>query len=192
MNKSAFLLLLSPLLLQGCTTIGVGAAELTGVSLMNDRRNVKALAIDEKIEADADITLNSNSIIRENSHFNVTSYNRIVLVTGETLTQELRANISALVQALSDVRMVKNHMLIANTTSFSSRTNDAVITTRVKKAFTEDNRLPGLDTTRIKVVTENGRVFLMGIVYPKDGEAAADIASKQQGVREVIKVFEYL
>ena len=192
MNKSVFLLLLSPLLLQGCTTIGVGAAELTGVSLLNDRRDFKALAIDEKIEADADITLNSNSLIRENSHFNITSYNRIVLLTGETLTLQLRDNISALIQVLSDVRMVKNHIQIGNTTSFSSRANDAMITSRVKRAFTEDSRLPGLDTTRIKVVTENGRVFLMGIVYLQDGDAAADIASKQQGVREVIKVFEYL
>lgn len=192
MNKSAFLLLLSPLLLQGCTTVGVGAAELTGVSLMNDRRDVKALAIDEKIEADAGITLNTNSVVRENSHWNVTSYNRMVLVTGETATQELRNSISSLVQALNDVKMVKNHMLIGNASSFASRANDAVITARVKTAFTEDSRLPGLDTTRIKVVTENGRVFLMGIVYPKDGDAAADIASKQEGVREVIKVFEYL
>lgn len=191
MNKSVFLLLI-PLLLDGCTTIGVGAAELTGVSLLNDRRTTQVQVLDEKIEDDADITLNSTSIIRENCHFNIISYNRIVLITGEASTSELRSQITALIQDLNDVRVVKNHMLIAPPTSFSSRTNDTVITAKVKKAFTEDNRFPGLDATRIKVVTENGRVFLMGIVYQKDGEAAADVASRQLGVREVIKVFEYL
>lgn len=190
MNKSVFLLLI-PLLLDGCATIGVGAAELTGVSLIHDRRTMQSIALDEKIEGEAGITLNLNSAIEENSHFNVTSYNRIVLITGETPTQELLAQITTAVQALSDVRMVKNHMLVAYPSTFSSRTNDSVITTKVKTAFTVDDRLPGFDATRIKVVTENGRVFLMGLVYPKEGEAAADIARQQPGVREVIKVFEY-
>jgi osmotically-inducible protein OsmY len=191
MNKSVFLLLI-PLLLDGCTTLGVGAAELTGVSLLHDRRATQVIAIDEKIEDEAEISLNLNSAIEENSHFNVTSYNRIVLITGETSTQELLSQITAAVQVLNDVRMVKNHMLVAYPSTFSSRANDAMITTKVKTAFTVDNRLPGFDSTRIKVVTENGRVFLMGMVYPKEGEAAADVARQQAGVREVIKVFEYL
>lgn len=191
MNKSLFLLLI-PLLLDGCTTIGVGAAELTGVSLIHDRRSMATIGVDEKIEDDAEITLNLNSAIRESSHFNVTSYNRIVLITGETPTQELLSQITATVQALNDVRMVKNHMLVAYPSTFGSRTDDSVITTKVKTAFTADYRLPGFDATRIKVVTENGRVFLMGLVYQKEGEIAADIARQQPGVKEVIKVFEYM
>jgi osmotically-inducible protein OsmY len=191
MNKSVLLLLI-PFFLPGCTTIGVGAAELTGVSLIHDRRSTQTIAIDEKIENDAEITLNLNSSVRESSHFNVTSYNRIVLVTGETPTQELLSHITASVEALNDVRMVKNMMLVAYPSDFSSRANDTLITIKVKTAFTADYRMSGFDATRIKVVTENGRVFLMGMVYPKEGEAAADIARQQPGVLEVIKIFEYI
>lgn len=190
MNKALFLLLI-PLFLDGCTTIGVGAAELTGVSLINDRRTTQAMAIDEKIEDQAAISLNLNSAIEENCHFNVTSFNQIVLITGEAPTQELLSQITEVVRSLSDVRMVQNHMLVAYPSSFSSRANDFMITTSVKTAFTADNRLPGFDATRIKVVTENGRVFLMGLVYPNEGNAAGEIARRQSGVREVIKVFEY-
>lgn len=191
MNKLVFLLLI-PLLLEGCTTLGVGTAEITGLSLIHDRRSIQSIALDEKIEDDAEISLNLDSAVRENCHFNVTSYNRIVLITGEAPTQELLTQITGLVQGLNDVRMVKNHMLVAYPSTFSSRTNDSVITTKVKTAFTVDDRLPGLDATRIKVITENGRVFLMGLLYPKEGDIAADIARQQPGVREVIKVFEYL
>jgi osmotically-inducible protein OsmY len=192
MNKLILFLLLITPLINGCTTIGVGAAELTGVSLFNDRRGTKPILIDEKIENDAFITLNLDSDIRANSHFNVTAFNGIVLLTGETLFQALLPHITETVKALSDVRLVQNHMMIADYTSLASRANDALITAKVKTAFTYDSRLSGLDSSRIKVVTENGRVFLMGLVYPREGDIAADITQQQEGVREVIKVFEYL
>jgi osmotically-inducible protein OsmY len=191
MNKAIFLFFMS-LLMNGCTTIGVGTAEITGVSLFHDRRSASSLLTDEKIENDAQITLNLDSDIRANSHINVTAYNGKVLLTGETTTQALISHINSTVQALSDVRLVQNQMLIGETSSFSTRANDSFITASVKTAFTSDPRLPGFDTTRIKVVTENGRVFLMGMVYPKEGDIAAEIAQQQDGVREVIKVFEYL
>lgn len=191
MNKTLFLLCV-PLLLNGCTTIGVNTAEMTGVALFHDRRSAKTLVIDEKIEDHAMITLNLDSEIRGNSHFNVTSYNGIVLVTGETPIQALIAHISATVQSLSDVRFVQNQMQQAEPSSFARRADDSLITAKVKTAFTTDYRLPGFDATRIKVITENGRVFLMGLVYKKEGDAAAEIAQQQPGVEEVIKVFEYL
>ncbi len=192
MKKLFLLLLLMTPFINGCTTVGVGVAELTGVSLFNDRRGTQPILLDEKIENDAFITLNSDSDIRGNSHFNVTSYNGIVLVTGETLFQALLPHITETVRALTDVRFVQNHMMIAEYSSIASRANDALITAQVKAAFTYDSRLPGFDSTRIKVVTENGRVFLMGLVYPKEGDVAVEITQKQEGVREVIKVFEYL
>jgi osmotically-inducible protein OsmY len=191
MNKAIFLLFMS-LLINGCTTIGVGTAEITGVSLFHDRRSAESILLDEKIENDAMFSLNFNSTIRENSHVNVTAYNGKVLLTGETTTQDLISHINSTVQALNDVRLVQNQMLIDYPSSFATRTNDSFITASVKSALTSDSRMPGFDTTRIKVVTENGRVFLMGMVYPKEGDIAAEIAQRQDGVREVIKVFEYL
>lgn len=186
------LLLLMSLLINGCTMLGVGTAEVTGISLFNDRRDAKTIVLDEKIEHDVMLTLNLDSAIRDNSHFNATSYNGIVLITGETVVQELLPHITETVQYIDDIRAVQNQMLPMATSSFSSRYNDSVITTRVKMAFTTDHRLSGFDATRIKVVTEYGRVFLMGLVYKKEGDVAADIASQQEGVQAVIKVFEYI
>ncbi|TAK93853.1 BON domain-containing protein [Patescibacteria group bacterium] len=191
MNKIPLLLFI-PLLINGCTTMGVGTAEVTGIALFHDRRNAQSILTDEKIENDAMITLNLDSDIRSNSHFNVTSYNGIVLITGETPIQALLSHISETIQALNDVRLIQNQMLLAYPSSFSTRANDSLITAKIKIAFTSDPRLPGFDTTRIKVVTENSRVFLMGLVYPKEGDIAAEIARQQPEVQEVIKVFEYI
>lgn len=192
MRNKTLLLLFATLFMNGCTTIGVNTAEITGIALFNDRRSAEALLLDEKIEHDALLTLNLDSDIRENSHFNATSYNGIVLVTGETSTQALLAHITATVQKLSDVRFVQNKMLLGPTSSFSERFDDSLITAKVKTAFTSDYRLAGFDTARIKVVTEKGRVFLMGLVHPAEGNFAAEIARQQPGVVEVIKVFEYM
>ena len=191
MNKFLLLFTIS-LISTGCTTIGVGTAELSGIAVLNDRRNAQTMFVDEKIEDEAHISLNLNSAIEGSSHFNVTSYNRIALITGETPTQDLSTQIATIVQNIQEVRTVKNHLQLASPTSFIERTNDMLITSRVKTAFTTDGRLPGFDSTRIKVITENGRVFLMGLVYPREGEVAADVARQQLGVREIIKVFEYL
>jgi osmotically-inducible protein OsmY len=191
MNKAS-LVLLSSLFLNGCATIGVSTAEITGVSLFQDRRTTESIFLDEKIENNASITLSLDSEIRQNSHFNITSYNGIVLITGETLDSNVLARITATVQKLNDVRIVKNQMQLAPISSFTSRTNDSLMTAKIKSAIAQDSRLSGLDATRIKVITEHHRVFLMGLVYQQEGEIATDIARQQPGVEEVIKVFEYL
>lgn len=192
MNKFFLVLSVLSLLTSGCTFLGVNTAELTGVALFHDRRNTESILIDEKIEQDALLTLNLNSEVWNNSHINVTSYNGIVLLTGESTVEALLSPITATIQALHDVRTVHNHILLAYPTPLSTRTHDSLITTRVKTAFTSDYRMPGFDTTRIKVVTENSRVFLMGLVHPKEGEIAAEIARRQIGVQGVVKVFEHI
>jgi osmotically-inducible protein OsmY len=191
MNKTVLLLFIS-FFISGCTTLGVGTAELTGIALFHDRRTAETIITDEKIENDAMLTLNLNSDIRPHSHFNVTAYNGIALITGETVMQAVADHITETVQRLNDVRLVQNEMLLTAPSAYSSRLNDSMITTKVKTSLSEDPRLPGFDTTRIKVVTEKGRVFLMGMVYPQEGDIAAEIARRQPGVQEVVKVFEYL
>lgn len=190
--KKTIILLFMSLLINGCATIGMGAAEVTGVALFNDRRSAQNIVLDEKIESAAMIALNMDSTIRENSHFNVTSYNRIVLVTGETPVPGVIPIVTRTIQSLSDIRDIKNQMLHAVETSISARTNDSMITVKLKTALTNDRRLAGFDTTRIKVVTENSRVFLMGLVYREEADIVSEIAQQQPGVQEVIKVFEYL
>jgi osmotically-inducible protein OsmY len=192
MNKSLLLLSVMSLLMSGCTFLGVGTAEMTGIALFHDRRDAQSILIDEKIEESAMMTLNLNSDIWNNCHINVTAYNGIVLLTGESSIESLLPQITTTVQGLHDVRYVHNHIVFTYPTSLSTRTNDSVITTRVKTAFATDFRMPGFDTNRIKVVTENGRVFLMGLVHPKEGDIAVEIARQQTGVQAVVKVFEYI
>lgn len=201
MNKA--LLVLLPLLLNGCSTqgltlggvgtiLGVGHAEITGLSLFHDRRDTETMIIDEKIETEATLALNLNETIRQHVHFNVTAFNGRLLVTGEVPIQTLMPEINSTLQHVDDIRAVLNYTLLTPVASLSSRTYDSLITTKVKMAMASNPKLPGLDTTRIKVVTENGRVFLMGLVYEKEGDIAVEAARTQQGVRQVIKIFEYL
>jgi osmotically-inducible protein OsmY len=201
MNKAMLVLL--PLLLNGCSTqgltlggvgtiLGVGHAEITGLSLFHDRRDTETMITDEKIETEATLALNLNETIRQHVHFNVTAFNGRLLVTGEVPIQTLMPQINSTLQHVDDVKAVLNYTLLTPVASLSSRTYDSLITTKVKMAMASNPKLPGLDTTRIKVVTENGRVFLMGLVYEKEGDIAVEAARTQQGVKQVIKIFEYL
>ncbi len=201
--RNQTMLMLLTLCLNGCSTqgltlggvgtiIGVTHAEVTGLSLFHDRRDTGTLITDEKIETEATLALNVDEAIRQHVHFNVTAFNGRLLITGEVPIQTLIPQINTTLQRVDDVKAVLNYMLLTPVTSLSSRTYDSLITTKVKMAMASNPKLPGLDTTRIKVVTENGRVFLMGLVYEKEGNIAAEAARAQQGVKEVIKIFEYL
>ncbi len=185
--------LLSVFLLSGCGgMLGASGAEVTGLSLMHDRRSSSAIMTDERIELDATMELNSHDDISAQAHFNITSYNGIVLVTGEAPSEQLRNKIIAIVRMIDAVRLVHDEMVIAQPSSFSSRSNDAYITTKVKNALTKINDIPGFDATRVKVITENGAVYLMGLLHKHEGDRAGEAARQVKGVTKVVKVFEYI
>lgn len=189
--------LLLPLLLiaivsSGCTTIATGSAEATGLSLLHDRRTSEVMLLDERIEINAGIELNAHDGIRDRCHFNVTSYNGKVLITGEAPTPELRDQIVEIVRIIPGVKLVHNELTVADPSSLGSRSNDTLITTRVKSSLSEIRNLPGFDATRVKVVTENGVVYLMGLVHQNEGNIAAEVARREDGVKKVVKVFEYI
>ncbi len=188
------LLLLIPLLMSNnaCTTVATGAAEASGLSLLHDRRTSEKLLRDERIEINAGIELNSDDDIRKNAHFNVTSYNGIVLVTGEAPSSELRDKIINIVRTIPGVRMVHNELRIAQPSSLGSRSQDTLITTKVKSALSEIRNLPGFDATRVKVVTENGVVYLMGLVHKNEAFVATETARRVSDVKQVVKIFEYI
>lgn len=180
------------LLLNACGFPVIGTAEVSGISLFHDRRSLETITMDEKIETNASIELNLDYDIRKHAHFNVTAFNGVLLITGEVPNQMLRNRISTIVQKVPKVRLVQNQMVLAYPSSLATRTSDAWITSQVKVKFSYSPDMPGFDTTRVKVVTENGRVFLMGIVHKKEADIAAENARRVSGVRQVIKVFEYL
>jgi len=175
------------MLLSGCVPLVVGAAAGGAALVATDRRSVGAQADDEAIELK--IANNSSNRYGDRVHVNVTSYNGIVLLTGEVPDEATRREIVEMVRTTDRVRAVHDELEVRPNTPMSERTNDTYLTGLVKSRFVEQNRFPA---TQVKVVTERGVVYLMGIVSRAEGDAAAQIASTTSGVRRVVKLFEYI
>lgn len=172
--------------LTGCVpVVAVGAG--AGVLMAEDRRTSGTYLMDEEIE------LKAAGRIREghgkDTHVNVTSYNRRVLLTGEAPSDEVRARVGELVAAVPNVKEVQNELIIGPVSSFGTRSNDTYLTAKVKTRLFDDTRF---SAHHVKVVTESGTVFLMGLVKRAEGDAAAEVAAKTKGVSKVVKIFEYL
>ena len=124
----------------------------------------------------------------EKSHVNVHSYNGVVLLTGEVPSAEMRTLAGDTARNFRGVRQVHNELQIQGNTSILSATNDGWLTTKVKTKLIADKEI---DSTKIKVVTENGIVYLMGTVPQSLADKASKIASTTKGVRKVVRAFEY-
>ena len=186
------LLLIYIITLSACSSVGQGLAELTGLSFLHDRRDSAAITLDEKIEDSAIIELHGLDEIKDKSHFNITSYNGKLLLTGEAETEDIREIIIANVRIISGVKLVHNEILVGPLSTLQSRSEDFLLTIKAKDAIAEIKDKPGFDATRVKVVSENKTVFLMGLVHEEEGDAAAKAAQKVSGVEQVVPVFEYI
>ena len=173
--------------LQGCAGIAVAGGATAG-AMANDRRTSGAFIDDELIEWKVFDALNSDPQIREQAHLNTTSFNAIVLITGEVPTEAMRAKVYQLARGVAGVRQVHDETKVSAPSSFVSRSGDTWITSKVKTALLTDDAQMG---TRTKVVTERGIVYLMGIVSPQEADKLTDIARRVGGVQKVVKVFEY-
>jgi len=174
--------------LTGCVaTIGAGAA--TGAAIATDRRTAGTFVDDELIELKSLRALSESESLWEQSHINVTSYNNIVLLSGEAPTAELKADAAAIVRPIAKVREVHNEIVVAAPSSLMSRSSDTVVTGKVKSKMLATKEFP---STRVKVVTENGTVFLLGLVTRQEAETATEITRAVGGVQRVIRLFEYL
>ena len=172
--------------LSGCApallAVGVGA----GALVATDRRSTGAQVDDESIE----LKISGNATQRwgERVHLNATSYNGIVLLTGEAPTADVQSAITAMAKGTDRVRIVQNEMVIGPVSDMNARTNDSYVTSKVKTRMIDAKKV---SPTHIKVVTERGVVYLMGIVSRDEAAAAADVAATTSGVVRVVKVFEY-
>ena len=144
---------------------------------------------DEVIELKAIAALRRNTDIAPASHVNATSYNGILLLTGETPNEEMRGRITGLVENIHKVRRVQNELAIAAPSSMLSRSSDAIITAKIKTAL---GRHSFEIAARTKVVTENGVVYLLGLVRRGEADVATGIARQIGGVQRVVKLFEYI
>ncbi len=186
------LILICVLMLTACGSIGQGLAEITGLSFLHDRRDSAAITLDEKIEDSAIIELHGLDEIKGKSHFNITSYNGKVLIAGEAETEDIREIIIANVRIISGVKLVHNEMALGPVSTLGARSEDSMLTIKVKDALSQIKDKPGFDATRVKVVTENKVVYLMGLVHKEEGEAAAKAVQNVAKVKKIVTVFEYI
>ncbi|HEY4139046.1 MAG TPA: BON domain-containing protein [Casimicrobiaceae bacterium] len=177
----------SPLFLTGCLPMVVAAGVGGAALVATDRRSVGAQADDEGIELKIGNEVGAR--YSDTVHVNATSYNGIVLLTGEVPDQGAYASIGNIAASIDHVRSVHNDLAIGPLTPLSARTNDTFITSKVKARFVEANKFAA---NHVKVVTERGVVYLMGIVSRPEADVAAQLASTTAGAVRVIKVFEYM
>lgn len=188
MNKKPliFMLMLLTTQLSGCFTAVVGGAA-TGGMIAADRRTSGIFVEDEGIELKTSKRL--MNYMDASTHINVTSYNRIVLLTGEVPNEAQRSKAEMLTREIENVRNIHNQLTVGFTSSIADRGQDAFTTSKVKTRFISENRFPA---NLVKVVTEAGTVYLMGIVSQQEADAAVEIARTTEGVIKVVKVFEYI
>ena len=172
--------------LSGCVALAVGGAAATALAT-HDRRTIGMQTEDKAINVKAEIKM--QQLTGENGHVNVTSYNRKVLLTGEVRDEAMKAAAEREVRAIENVVSVINELEIAGPSSYTSRSNDALITTKVKASLVDKKTV---SATAFKVTTERGVVYLMGLVTPREGNIAADVAKGVPGVNRVVKIFEYI
>lgn len=173
-------------LLQGCFPLvagGVGA----GAAMIADRRTSGAYVEDEGIEWRTASALRDR--LGDAVHINVTAFNRMLLLTGEAPTDAHRAEAERVAGTIANVKMVVNEIQVAGISSLTSRTNDSLLTSKVKARFVDAAQF---SANHVKVVTEAGTVFLLGIVTRREADAASEVARHTDGVRKVVRVFEYI
>ena len=183
-------LLLSLLLLQACPAVFLGGAAAT-TSLVIDRRTAAAIVDDEAIELTTMRKLRANDTFAEQStHVNVTSFNGIVLLTGEVPSQELNDLVVTVASNLrNNVRHIHNELTLATPSAILSRSSDTLLTAKIKTKMLGKSDLRGVI---VKVVSEKGTVYLMGLVTQEEADIAIDVARKTRGVERVVQLFEFV
>lgn len=174
-------------LAQGCAPVIVAGGATAAVAA-TDQRSVGTQLDDQNIELTARRRINHDDRLADGVHVNFTCFNGTLLLTGEAATAEKRDIVVSLVDRLEGVKRVVNEISVAEPTTLGSRSNDSWITGQVKTRLLADEKTPG---SRVKVITENGTVYLMGLLTQKEGEFAAEGARTAGGVKRVVKLFEY-
>jgi osmotically-inducible protein OsmY len=190
--KALLTFLVTITLLNGCAPVVVGGATASGVNIAHDRRTVGTYIDDEGIELKAGSAIGKEKDLSSQIHINIISINGVVLLVGQAPTEALRQQAGSITQGIEKVRLVHNEMTIAAPNSMMTRSSDSLITTKVKGSLFGVKGQDDFDPSRVKVVTENGTVYLMGLLYHAEADAAAGKASQVSGVQKVVKLFEYL
>jgi osmotically-inducible protein OsmY len=170
--------------LNGCVAAAVGAAAGGGYLVGEDRRPAAVMTDDEGIELRAQ---NRVSEKFPNAHINTTSYNKLVLLSGEVPNDAAKAEAERIVRGVEGVRGTYNELTVGPPTALSARANDSYVTSKVKTRFLDGRRF---NPVHVKVVTESGTVYLMGLVKRQEADDATELARTTTGVQRVVRLFE--
>lgn len=170
----------------GCIEMALATAAV-GTMAASDRRTLGAQTEDKSIIVKGESRL--SRVIGDGGHFNVNSFNRKVLLTGEVRDEAMKAAAEREISGIEGVQSIVNELVVGLPSSIASRSNDSFITAKVKASFIDAKDVFG---NAIKVVTERGVVYLMGRVTQREGDRAGEIARSVSGVAKVVKVFEYI
>jgi osmotically-inducible protein OsmY len=172
--------------LSGCAAAIVGGA-VAGGMVATDRRTAAAQLEDENIELRA--VNNLSATFGERAHLNVTSYNAVVLLTGEVPTAQDKLLAEQIVSRVTNVRSIVNELAVMPNTTMTQRSSDSLITGQVKASMVDTS---DLFANSFKVVTERGVVYLMGRVTQREADRATEIARSVSGVKRVVRVLEII
>ena len=176
------------LLIQGCAGLAL-TGTTTAASVAQDRRTTGTYVDDELIELKILAAIRRDDALRTQSHVSATSFNGLVLLTGETPGESLRERATEIARKIPKVRGVQNELVLGAPSTLAVRANDSLLTGRVKVAMLEDG---SVNVLHVKVVTEQGVVYLMGLLSQQEADRAADVARRVAGVKRVVLVAEYL
>ncbi|MCL1156288.1 divisome-associated lipoprotein YraP [Shewanella inventionis] len=188
MMNRLFIISVLVILLQGCAgAVMVGA--VSGAKMANDERSMSTQISDTNADFTIASALSKYDDLNNQTNIAAVVMNNNVLLIGQAPNSMLRDKAIKVVQDLEIGGKIHNQIRIGTPTSFTTRSNDTWVTTKVKGRMLNEK---SLDITRIKVITENGEVFLLGLIDRKQAELAVEIARNTAGVRKVVKVFEYV
>ncbi len=174
-------------LLSACAPLVVGGAMLGGTLMVTDRRTPGAQIEDQSIELKAMNRV--REVIGDHGHVSITSYNRTVLITGEVLNEADKATVEQAVQRVQNVKGTVNELGIMAPTSLTSRSNDTLLTSKVKATFIDAK---DVYANSVKVTAERGTVYLMGRVTEREADRATELARTVSGVQKVVRLFEII
>lgn len=175
------------LVLEACMPTVIVGGGVAGTMAASDRRTFGTQTEDRTIGFKGESV--ADSIVGSQGHVNVTSFNRMVLITGEVQNEGMKTRVASEVKQIPNVRSIINELEIAAPSSLSSRSNDSLITAKVTASFLNAERLYA---NSLKTITERGIVYLMGRVTEREGNLAAEVARSVSGVQRVVKVFEHI
>ena len=180
------LLLSGAALLPACAPLVLGGAMVGGSLMAIDRRTSGAQVEDQAIELKS---LSRISDLATLGHVSITSYNRMVLITGEVPTEADRTRVEEAMQKVENVRSVVNELAVMGNSSLGARSIDSILSAKVKATLVDAK---DMQAQAVKVVTERGSVYLMGRVTEREAGRATDLARSVSGVLKVVRVFEVI